>query len=371
MANEKVLVGASPERAVPVESAYTRRSQAMKRIGLAWLAFLCVFWALRSAQAAEPTVLLLLPTTAPEGVALEPLRQAMQKYVAELDPVVQHAPLEGAPFEVRREALRWADSQRARWVVYAAWTGSPPNATLSIWALDTQRAARSDEAFSTKYPTQPDAGFYRSVGLKVRSLLDAAMLDPGAPRSPKPVPPPPPSPQPAAPAAPSIAFGLELFGFGEVPTTLDAITPGIGASVFGSRGMWAVALTGMVALETERATTTSVAKTSSQRMTGTLRARLFEAHPFGMWVGLGPGLIRLDTDATALATGETRGSVYVAPIVDVYALGSLRLAKAWAILAGPQATLFLTRSRVFVQGTEAYTSDFAQWGAGVRVQLSL
>jgi hypothetical protein len=338
-------------------------------------------------QATAPgtdVVLVLIPTTAPEGVSLTPLARTFELYSKDSQPLLQRAPITGSPPEMRAQAMEWGRGRGARWVLYATWTGQPGERVLSLWALDAAHPDHTDEVSTMQLPEKLDAAFYREIGLKIRTLLRSAALSQGTQVSA-----PAATPVPARAALPDAVespptrparFALELATFAETPADFGRATPGIGVSLRFSpapsasevTGSWSIGLTASYGFPHGDRTAIAEGDLSSQRLALSVRRRIVSfGGPFEFWGAVEGGAMRTSMHATLYSSGETRTDAAVVPFGTLSLMIGVRPSPRWVVLLGPDTTFFTRRIRGLAKSSEVLTTDYVTLAGVLRLQAAL
>lgn len=260
--------------------------------------------------------LLLLPVSAPNGIKLSPLTRAMELYAQDFPVTVESAPT--AMNDDRAQAIARAKLRGSEMVIFANWQQQDADSWKLVITVVSATSGQVLDSSEVPYPDDPDAAFYRFVGLRLRTLLRVASTKKAAEPKPPPVTP----PEPPPPSGPSERArersGILLEGaFATLfPVSTGKLVLGLAAGLLWEQeGQWAIGLGGLRDFGQSGEGAFGTSETVTTRMTISGRYRLWSFAPkTSLWFRLDGGAAHVSTDATLRTTGETTSVANLIPL---------------------------------------------------------
>jgi hypothetical protein len=225
-------------------------------------------------------------------------------------------------------------------------------------------------SFRVDWPHQPDAAFYRLLGLKVRSTLLAII---GAP------------PGAAGEGGPGggrgrsrdtaegrLRFGLEGVAAGDLALESRAPVASFGGGLRLEYGRWGFGVSAMRSLEERRTYADAQGDTAATRVMAGASFRVARARGverLGFYAAVQMGAAHLRTTGRVLATGEAHDYTQWVPVGSLGILMGCDIGTHVRALLGPRLDLFLTRGWRTVQGTRVYDTGWVQPGLDLKVLI--
>jgi hypothetical protein len=325
---------------------------------------------------AESVVLILVPSTALAPEQVPAFEKSLRIYLQDFEVQVESHDVPVAPAEAATGIADRIGAQRGAQhvVVIDSQTGKGgPYLRITcgtVGGSDEERAV-----FTIRMPQDPKPGFFRQLGLKLRSTLwVAAMGDEPATEVPPFVAAPEPAPAVVV-AKPSEAPTAHRFWLGASPAVSFApqgLLPGLAVSTGWKYSGFGVGMWGCRSLAIKAQVEAGHATTALT--TVVLGAEVRLAHDAEEWLGLwaraSGGVEIIRTEGVLQDTRESRRHQQVAPILAVAADGRIGMATGIEVVLSPTLIIHPVPEEIRIRGKRVYTSGRASPGFETGMRLS-
>jgi hypothetical protein len=317
---------------------------------------------------AAPTglgVLVALPGGILPGENAE-VRRAVDVYLHDFRPEVEEiGPLPGGMRAQIARTVEVARSRDVRLAVVLFWSAQTMFRELTATFVDLRAPDARPVSWTVAWPHQPDAAFYRLLGLKVRSTLLAII---GAP---------PGAADGGAGARGGrsrdagegrLRFGVEAVVAGDLAIESRAPVASFGGGLRLEHGRWGFGIAATRSLEERRTHGAAQGDTAVTKLTAGASLRVARAvERLGFFATLQVGAAHLRTTARDLTISEAHDTTQWVPVGSVGFSMGCDLGGHFRLLFGPRLDVFLARGWRTLQGTRVYDTGWVQPGLDLKI----
>ncbi|MBI5479394.1 MAG: hypothetical protein HY906_11085 [Deltaproteobacteria bacterium] len=296
------------------------------------------------------------------------VRRALDVYLHDFRPEVEEiGPLPGGMRAQIARTVEVARTRDVRLAVVLFWSAQTETRVLTATFVDLRTPDARPVKFTVDWPHQPDAAFYRLLGLKVRSTLLAII---GAP----------PGPGEGGPGAGRgrsrdtadgrLRFVLEGATALDIAIVSHAPVPSFGGALRLEYGRWGFGVTALRSLEERRTYPAAQGDTAATRLMAGASLRVARAwERLGFYATAQVGAINLRTTGRDLTTDEAHDYTQWVPVGSLGFLMGCDIGAHVRVLLGPRLDLFMARGWRTVQGTRVYDTGWVQPGLDLKVLI--
>jgi len=314
-------------------------------------------------------VLVALPGGILPGENVE-VRRAVDVYLHDFRPEVEEiGPLPGGMRAQIARTVEVARTRDVRLAVVLFWSAQTETRVLTATFVDLRTPDARPVSIKVDWPHQPDAAFYRLLGLKLRSTLFAII---GAP----------PGSGEGGPGAGRVGsrggvegrvrFGLEAAAAGDLAVESRAPVPLFGGALRLEHGRWGFSVSAMRSLEERRTYAGVQGDTATTRVMAGATVRVARApgvERLGFYATLQVGAAHLRTTGRVLATGDAHDFTQWVPLASLGILMGCDIGSHVRVLLGPRLDVFMVRGWHTVAGTRVYDTGWVEPGLDLKVQV--
>jgi hypothetical protein len=320
------------------------------------------------ARSAGLGVLVALPGGILPGENAE-VRRAVDVYLHDFRPEVEEiGPLPGGMRAQINRTVEVARTRGARLAVVLFWSAQTETRVLTATFVDLRAPEGRPVSLMVEWPHQPDAAFYRLLGLKVRSTLLALTGGPpgaaggggaGGGRGRR-----------GDLYGASVRFAVEGVAAGDLALVSRSPVPSFGGALRLEWGRWGFQVAAMRSLQERRTYTAVQGDTATTRLMAGSSLQVARAGEyFGFFAEVQMGAAHLRTTRRVLATGEANDFTQWVPLGSLGFLVGCDLHDHVRLLLGPRLDIFMARGWATLQGTRVYDTHWVQPGLDLKLVI--
>jgi hypothetical protein len=292
------------------------------------------------------------------------VRRAVDVYLHDFRPEVEEiGPLPGGMRAQIARAVEVARSRDLRLAVVLWWSAQTETRVLTATFVDLRAPRGRPVSFQVDWPHQPDAAFYRLLGLKVRSTLLALVGAPPDAEASAEM-----RRRRAAAADDRLRFGLEAVASGDIPLEGVAFVPSFGGGLRLDWGRWGFGIMATRGLEERRTSGVAQGDTATTKLVAEASLRVARAMGrLGLFVTLQVGAAHLRTTVRDLTTYDARDTTQWVPVGSIGFLMGYDIGGHVRLLLGPRLDVFMVRGWRTLLGTRVYDTGWVQPGVDLKV----